>query len=136
MFPTNMDTSFQNLDEETRQDLADLLDSRAEYLTHQISVNRLRAVALRDPTPENLEAVEDYATEYVKPLREELAAQTHRLVEAAVDIDGIKAMLPAVLMGLSQSINIPLLLTASGADPDMITLVVTEAQDYFRNGGQ
>jgi CHAT domain-containing protein len=130
-----MDTSFQNLDDETRQDLADLLDSRAEYLTHQISVNRLRAIALRDPTPENLEAVEDYATEYVKPLREELAAQTHRLVEAAVDIDGLKAMLPAVLLALSQSINVPLLLTASGADPDMITLVVTEAQDYFRNGG-
>jgi hypothetical protein len=134
MFDLNEANSFEHLDEETHDTLVSLLEKRTSYFAHQTELNRLRIAALTTPTAEAWQAVTDYGTNHIKPLRESMGPEIMKLVEQAVNVDVIKAMLPMLLAALAQAVDIPLILTTLGADPDMVTSVVGSAQEYFRNG--
>lgn len=126
------DGSFEHLDPETREVLISLIEKRTAYFAHQTELNRLRIAAIRTPTPEALQAVEEYAATHVRPLRESMAPEMTKLMEQAINVERLMNMLPMVLSALTTSVDVPLLLTILGADPDMISTLVGSAQEYFR----
>jgi hypothetical protein len=134
MFDFSEGNSLDHLDQDAREALVSLLEKRTAYFAHQTELNRLKIVALTTPTPEAWQAVTDYGTTYIKPLRESMTPEVMKLMERAVNVDAMKAMLPMLLAALAQSIDITLALTTLGADPDMVATVVGSAQEYFRGG--
>lgn len=120
-----------DLDTETRLMLANYLRDRNEYLEATRTLNEMRIQMLIDGTPESAERASDFASTVVGPLRDGLTPQMHALFKKSIDIEGMKSMLPIVLMGLMRSVNLRLLLTTAGAEPDVIDKMVEMIKNYI-----
>jgi peptidoglycan hydrolase-like protein with peptidoglycan-binding domain len=70
----------------------------------------------------------------VAPVRSRMMEISTELAKQAVDIDKAKAMLPMVLMALSQSVNIPLLMASLNIEPDMVESLTKQLKQYFESG--
>ena len=119
-----------DLDEETRLELANYLRDRNEYLEAVRTLNELRIQMLIDGTPESTERASDYASTVVGPLRDGLSPQLDRLLKKSVDFEGMKSMLPMIVMGLMRSVNLRLMLTTLGYEPDVIDKLVDMIKNY------
>lgn len=126
-----LSTSFASMDAADRAILARLLDKRNEYLAKTIKLNELKIAALTNPSAANEAAVNDFSTAVIAPLRDAMQDDVRALLQKAVDVDGLQSMLPMILAGALQSVNITLLLTAIGIDPDMISKLVKEIKEYI-----
>ena len=126
--------SLIEMDEETRLKLAELLEGRNEHLQQQLTLNSLRITMLRDGTPDSEQRAKDFNSAVVAPLRDKLTPQTLELLERSIDLKGIKGIMPLVVMGLMQSVNLPLLLTTVGMEPDQVEQLVGMVQDYVKKG--
>lgn len=133
MFDLNPN-SFDNLDSEERETLVELLETRALIHARQAELMRLRVEAVKSPTPEALQRAETYAQIHLKPLRDALEQQMHKLAGKVVDKEKFQELLPMVLMSLAQAVDIPLLLTILGADPDVVVEALTKVREYFAKG--
>ena len=119
-----------DLDEETRLELANYLRGRNEYLEATRTLNELRIQMLIDGTPESAERASDYASTVVGPLRDGLTPRLIGLLKKSVDFESLKGMLPMVVMGLMRSVNLRLMLTTIGYEPDVIDKLVNMIKDY------
>lgn len=126
--------SFASMDEETRRMLAELLEVRNEYLNQLVALNGLRLKALHNPTPENEEAVNDFASAVLAPLSARNNELTMGLVKDAIDIEGIQKMLPMVLATMTQYFNLPLILTVLNIDPNAAEKTIAQMSAYFKTG--
>ena len=126
--------SFRDLTKKQRIALANVLNARTEYAKKEIELNELRKKALANPTRENEEAVHDFAALVTTPLREDVTRQTLVLMHEAIDIDGLIEFLPSVLMGLLQFVNLPLMLTAIGVEPNEADKIIKIIADYVKKG--
>jgi hypothetical protein len=123
-----------SLTEDQRKMLTEALELRNEMMGHNIKMNALRIDLMRNPSREGEKTLTDYADVHVAPLRRRIAESTARILDEAIDIDKLKDMFPMALSALSQSVNLPLLLTAAGFDPDTISEMIQSLTDYFRSG--
>lgn len=98
------------LDDETKQRLASLLENRNVYLLHFVELNRMRILQLTNPSPENAARMDQYVEQHMAPIREQMMLDSAHLLETAIDMDAIKEMLPMLLAGVMQKVNLPLLL--------------------------
>lgn len=121
-----------DLDEETRLKLANYLRDRNEYLDASRKLNELRIKMLIDGTPASAEHVNDYASTVVAPLRAGVSRQMTELLKRSVDLEGLKSMMPMVLMGLMRSVNLRLLLTVFDLEPDIVERMVTKIKNYIK----
>ena len=121
------------LDEETRTKVAALLTDRNELLEAKVKLNRLRAAMLLNPTQSNIDSVEAYTSTVIAPLNTRLNEQAGELMMASVDVEGLKSMMPMVLMGLLRSVNLSLLLTAIDIEPDRIDRLISKIKDYVHS---
>ncbi|HJP81108.1 MAG TPA: hypothetical protein VJ841_01775 [Candidatus Saccharimonadales bacterium] len=126
--------SLRDLSKEQRHALANLLNARKSYAAEEIKLNDLRLRALANPTSENEKAVRDFASTVTTPLREDVTRQTLVLMHEAIDTKGLVEFLPSVLMGLLQFVNLPLMLTAIGVDPDEADKIIQIITDYVKKG--
>ncbi|HET6746806.1 MAG TPA: hypothetical protein VFH06_01730 [Candidatus Saccharimonadales bacterium] len=126
--------SFDSLDPEKRRKLADYLEVRNEYLEMTIKLNELRIRTLVEPTAANQDAVNNYASAVLAPMRAKHNELASNLVRDAVNVESLKGMLPMLAMALTSSIDVPLLLTTLNVDPDMIEKIVGEASSFFKRG--
>lgn len=122
---------YESLDAETRTKLANLLQDRIEYNELINEVMRRKIQILMHPTADAERDLAEYTSAVVAPKRAKITQQQAELLKEAVDIDQIKGLVPMALLGLSQSINFPLLFTALGLDPDMVAEGVDLVKDYF-----
>jgi hypothetical protein len=126
--------SITEADEETRLKLAELLENRNEYLQQQLTLNSLRVTMLRDGTPESEQRAKDFSSTVVAPLREKMTPQIIELLQSSFDIKGIKGLMPIIVMGILQSVNLPVLLTTLGLEPDQVEQLASLVQDYVKKG--
>jgi hypothetical protein len=105
---------YEKLDEETRMELAKLLQLQIEHGQLMAEVNK-RSIG---------------AT-VVAPVRDRYFEQRAILVERAIDLEAIKDLLPMIALGISQSINFPLLFTVLGFDPAMVTAALASFKEFF-----
>lgn len=132
MFET-VPTSLAGLDEETRLKLADLLTRRNEYFVQLTKLNELRIQALMNPSTYLEEQMNDFNSAVVAPLRDGMSKDMSSILDGAVNVDNIKALMPMILMGVLQSVNVPLLLVTLGLEPDMIEKLVSEINKFIRS---
>jgi hypothetical protein len=127
--------SYASLSAEQRAKLANLLKLRNEYNAELFELNTRRIAVLLNYSEAGEAAVREYAALVVAPLRRKVASETSKVIsEEAIDMDSLQSMLPMALMALTQSVNIPLLLTAAGLEPDMIEQFTTKVSSYFQQG--
>jgi hypothetical protein len=126
--------SLDTLDDESRTRLANLLSGRNAYNAELIKLNELRIDMLLNPTPEKQEAIDAFNTTVVAPLRDGLTQDAFALFSVAVNIDNLKDLMPMVLAGVLQSVNIPLLLTVIGLEPDTINKLVQAISEFIKSG--
>ncbi len=129
MFEMNMSLGDLSLGE--RAALGDLLETRNEYMKRTVKLNELRIAYLRDPDPAKELAISSYHTLSVAPCQDKLRRQTMDILRQAVDVDAVKALLPAVLLGVMRSVNLPLALNALGLEQDDINKVIELVEDYI-----
>ena len=67
--------SFKGMSEERRRVLADFFKARNAYMEKATELNDRRISALLDPTPEREQAVKDFASTVVVPLRTQATVQ-------------------------------------------------------------
>lgn len=127
-------SGYASLSEEQRKALASMLEDRNTYMEHGVKLNELRIIALRDGTPESEQRVNDYASTVVAPLRKAVAAKANALIVEGIDLDGLKSVLPMIGLALLGSVNLPLLMNASGVDEDMITEFTDMLSQYLKQG--
>ncbi|MGF7228435.1 MAG: hypothetical protein ACQR33_00430 [Candidatus Saccharibacteria bacterium] len=132
------DPSFKNLDDGTRAQLVELMRARAEYQEAAAKLTNLRVTAISNPSLSNVTAVEDYSSTIVAPLRLHMSELSLPLFKEAFDLEGLKSqlpmLLPAILMGVLGHVNLPLVLTAIGVEPDTISHLVELIGDLFDKG--
>lgn len=122
---------FADLDEETRQKLANFLHDRAAYQMKSAEISTLRAKAIMTSDPKLHEDVETMASTVLTPMRESLNEPMFDLIKASVDVDGILEMLPMLLMVITQNVDLDLLLTAMGIEPDTVTKIMSEVTGFI-----
>jgi hypothetical protein len=127
-------SSLKDLNKEQRHALANLLNARKRYAAEEIKLNDLRLKALANPTRANEEAVRDFAASVTTPLREDVTRQTLALMHEAISVKELVEFLPSVLMGLLQFVNLPLMLTAIGVEPDEADKIIEIVTDYVKKG--
>jgi hypothetical protein len=126
--------SLKNLSRAQRHALANLLNARSLYMEKGIELNRLRLKAIANPTEENEEAVRDFAALVTTPLREDDIRQAAALIRESIQTKELLEFLPSVLMGLLQFVNLPLLLTAIGVEPNEADRFIELVSEYIKKG--
>lgn len=129
-----IDNGFDSLTEEQRQKLAELFALRVEYYEHLRVLYGLRLQQLNNPSEAAEQQALGYSSTVIAPIRTKMTEIGVELAKQAVDIDRAKAMLPMALMALSQSVNLPLLLTSLNIEPDMIDDLSKKLKEYFESG--
>jgi hypothetical protein len=122
---------YEKLDEETRMELAKLLQLQIEHGQLMAEVNKRSIGILMYPTPEAEQDLAEYSATVVAPVRDRYFEQRAILVERAIDLEAIKDLLPMIALGISQSINFPLLFTVLGFDPAMVTAALASFKEFF-----
>lgn len=123
--------SLEDLSEDERAKLVMLLRKRDAYMMHSRALNDLRITYLQNPTESNAASVEAYNTTVLAPMRRDMQEDFVGLLEMSIDVEGIKKFLPMALAGFLQSVNLPLLLTALGWEPEAINDLINLAKDYM-----
>lgn len=126
--------SLTEMDRETREKLANLLSDRNEYLEQQQTLNKLRIEMLRDGTPESEQRVKDFNSAVVVPLRAKMTPVILELFQKSVNVEGLKSIMPIIVMGLMQSVNLPLLFATAGVELDAAEEIINTIKDYVKKG--
>lgn len=129
-----LSASFDSLDPEQRRKLCNYLEVRNEYLEASIKLNELRMRALVEPTAANQDAIDNYASAVMVPARTKHSMMLAELAKEAVDVQKIQEMLPMLAAAFVSAINVPLLMAALNADPDMIEKIIGEVSSFFKRG--
>lgn len=130
----DMSSSFSDLEEDVRTRLASLLEKRNDYLVQQIKLNELRIIMLLTPSPANEAAVNAFNSTVVAPIRDGMGEDIMFLMDKALNVQGLKAMLPMVLIGVLQSVNITLALTTLGIEPDVVDRFTSAIGEFIESG--
>lgn len=131
---SGLDSGFDSLSEDQRQKLIELFQLRIEYHDHLKVLYGLRLQQLTNHSPAADQQVSGYSSAVVAPVRSRMMEISTELAKQAVDIYKAKAMLPMVLMALSQSVNIPLLMASLNIEPDMVESLTKQLKQYFESG--
>lgn len=127
--------SFGDMTPEQRTNLAELVALRSEYYAQVVKISDKLINVLQHPTPEGEADLRELSSALVAPVRSRFAdKQRDVIVGDCIDLNELKGMLPMLLMALTQSINLPILMTVLNLEPDMIEQLVGLATDYFKSG--
>jgi len=126
-------SSMGDLKEADRLRLASFLEKRNELMLQMLTLNSLQAKQLRDPSPENELRVSSFSNSVVKPLQRSIEQERTDLVKSAVDIEGLKGLLPMILAGLTQYVNLALVLNLFDTNPDDVQRLIKYIKDYIQS---
>lgn len=134
MFDTDPFSDLDQLDAATRQKLADYLAASNAYYMRAGEVNRQLIAWLHNPEAAAMQAIQDYTSDILNPAEDEKRRLRDELMEVAVDIDGLKSILPMIISAVTRSVNLPLLLTLIDFDPKMINQGLEMLRRYLESG--
>lgn len=108
-----------------------LLQRQQELHEAQAHLARLRLQQLRDPKPGGDEEIVDFAKMFVAPKRISMSKDAMPLLESAVDIEGLKSLLPMLVAGVLQYVDVDKLLYLSGMDADVVDDIVKAINKFI-----
>lgn len=134
MFDISSGTPLCDLDVETRQILARLLETRNAYYEELQKLNEMKIRLLQNPSPVLEAQISEYSSIVVAPLRRAQVKDMDSLLTTAVNVSQLKEMLPMLLMAVIGSINLPLLMTTFGVDMDHMTEIMEKTRSFIKDG--
>lgn len=129
-FP-ELDFVTADLDDETRARVAEIYRLRIEHLDLKRQEFERRLVLLHAPNEAAERELAEFSRLFVKPVRLRLSEALNELVGGAIELDGLKTLLPVVVMGVLQHVNVPLLVAAYDLDLDMVKDTLDRARKYL-----
>lgn len=130
----DMSSSLGEIDNETRAALIEIMARRIEYQEQLITLTKLRKLALEQPSELHDRAVISFDKDTLAPLRDAQLKTSMPLLVRAVDAEGLAALLPMVISGLMQSIDLPLLMNVLGLEPETIEKSVEGISKFIKSG--
>lgn len=125
--------TLDELSREEQSNLALLLTERIAYMEQAIELNKLRVQYLQNPTPQNKERVDDFNAAVIMPLRSKLSEDMKDALAESIDIDGLKHLMPMMLAGVLQSVNLPYLLAVLGIEADNVEKLVAKVREIIKS---
>jgi hypothetical protein len=116
---TELRGRFKQLTEAQREVLADYLTARIEYLRAERKHAQLLLDALRSPARGDNKRMRKFVADVLAPSRKRMRACQVAAVAESVDIDVFSELLPAVLGGINQAVDVPMLFSALNVDSDL-----------------
>ncbi len=102
-----------------------------EIARTQLEVLPIKIAALDDPTKANFDALEFISRTKLAGLRREQSTVALDILKSAVDIPGLKAMLPMLVSVLASKIDLAVILAAFNIDPDQVGELTTLLKKYI-----
>ncbi len=130
----DLSESLGERDEATRLQLLQLLIERGKYNEAQGELNELRIAALVDPSPERDQAIADFAATTLPPIREALHDRMGAVLKSSVDVGALKNLLPAILAGALEAVDLRALFLVLGIEPATIESLIGRIRDYINLG--
>jgi hypothetical protein len=118
---------FKRLDERQRKALAEYLTARIEYLRAERKYTQQLKDALQAPARGDSKRLRAFASQVLATARGRMRAAQLTAITEAVDIDQLAEMIPTVLDGLRQAVDVPMLLAALNVDIELTGQAVTKA---------
>lgn len=131
MFNLDSETFLTDLDEETRATVRRVNSSRIEYLESLVKYHKMREEVLAHPTTEAEKSLNAYSRTVVAALRQSMIPDMTALLQQSVNVEGLKSMMPMILMAVLNSVNVPLLMDTLNLDSDMVEDTVTRLREYI-----
>ena len=97
-------------------------------------LNDRRISALLDPTPEREQAVKDFASTVVVPLRTQATVQAVAILKDAVNVEKLQELLPILALAVLQCVDIQSAMVAIGLEPDQLEEFAQLAQGFLKRG--
>jgi hypothetical protein len=128
------ESMFDGLSSEGRERLIAILELRELQLQYQVELNRMMIDQARNPTAHGDRIIGEYKRMRLNPIEDKIAEQSMGLVAEAIDIEGIKSLLPMFVASIMQKVNLPLVLALTGASPERAAAIKSFLEDLYRKG--
>ena len=117
---------FKRLDKRQQKALAEYLTARTDYLRAERKYTQQLLDALQAPARGDSKRIRAFATQVLAPARERMRSAQLTAITEAVDIDQLAELIPTVLGGLRQVVDVPMLLAALNVDVELTGQAVTK----------
>jgi hypothetical protein len=117
---------FKRLDKRQQKALADYLTARIDYLRAERKSTQQLIDALQGPARGDSKRIRTFASQVLAPARERMRTAQLTAITEAVDIDQLAELIPSVLGGLRQAVDVPMLLAALNVDVELTGQAVTK----------
>jgi hypothetical protein len=123
---------FKSLDARQRKALAEYLTARLDYLRAEPKYTQQLLAALQDPARGDNKRMRQFLNDVVAPARRPMREAQLSAVAEAADVDVLSELIPTLLGGLTQAVDIPMLVAAINVDNDVADQVVDRAMPVVR----
>lgn len=122
-----------SMPEESRQQMANILKTRGEYLRSAAEIADLRARIWSGE--QGLNDITELKGASLTNIRALYIEQVITLLKDSVDLEGIMALMPMIIGGLLQSfkVPIPVMFEAIGSDVDQLKILVEGIQGLLED---
>lgn len=124
--------SSNDLSDEDRAQLAVLIRKRLETAQANLHYQKLFLQYLDDPTDSHRDTLDLFTKTVLEPLRKEETKLVGERVVSALNIEGLKGMLPMLLLLLKNNINIPVLLSSIGVLQGQVDDLMEFVMDFIK----
>jgi hypothetical protein len=134
MDPDDDNTIPDSLNDELKEKIVALMNTRVLLFQHQIELENLRIESVLHPSPESTKRAKDYAEERVKPIETEIQHLAGEVARMAFDPTKLKNLLGMWSADLTRFLDLGLITNALGVDTSKITSAFDDLKDIFRDG--
>ena len=123
---------FKNLDERQREALAEYLTARIDYLRAERKYTQQILNALQDPQRGDNRRIKQFVSDVLGPARGRMRTAQLTAMSEATDMDRIADLMPGIVGGVAQAVDIPMLFAALNIDTDLTDQIVDRATPVVR----
>ena len=123
---------FKNLDERQREALAEYLIARIDYLRAERKYAQQMLNALQDPTRGDNKRIRHFVSDVLAPARGRMRTAQLSAMSEATDVDRLTDLVPGIVGGVAQAVDIPMLFAALNIDTDLTDQIVDRATPVVR----
>lgn len=116
-------------DSETKETLKSFLEARIALHTAKSQMEGLRILHLSGDPSVTAEALELHHSTHIIPAQKKHFEHLKQLLHLAINVGELKALLPMIVLGITQSVDVRLLFLALDLDEESIGEIITSLKD-------
>jgi hypothetical protein len=123
---------FKHLDERQREALAEYLAARIDYLRAERRYTQQILNALQAPNRGDNKRIRQFVSDVLAPARGRMRTAQLSAMSEAMDVDRLADLVPGIVGGVAQAVDIPMLFAALNIDTDLTDQIVDKATPVVR----